>query len=215
MTEALSLRVVRRLEVFVDVVFALIFFHILLYLPPTTDMTWVGRPYGVLQGLVDNPVEFVRVLVGIGLTLIYWLQSTTFLKYVSRTNGVHASLQLCQLVMVSLFMYFAISDPRLAGGPSSPALQSAALALAGVAGLAGWGYARRYGLVAAEITDAERARVSLSGLYEPATALLTLPLAFVGPLAWTMGWLLLPVVVRQVPERVWALVLGGTKLWRG
>jgi uncharacterized membrane protein len=213
MTDSLSLRLVRRLEVFVDVVFALIFFHILLYLPPTTDMKWVGKPYGVLQVLIDNPIEFVRIFIGLGLTLIYWLQSTTFLKYLNRTDGVHASLQLIQLILVSLFMYFAISDPRLAGGPSSPALQSAALALGGLVGLAGWSYARRHGFVADEVVDDERDRVTRSGLHDPMTALLTLPLAFMGPMIWTMGWLLLPVIVRRVPDRIWVHIVSWSGLW--
>jgi uncharacterized membrane protein len=213
MTDSLSLRLVRRLEVFVDVVFALIFFHILLYLPPTTDMQWVGKPYGVLQVLIDNPIEFVRIFIGLGLTLIYWQQSATFLKYLERTNGVHATLQLLQLIFVCLFMYFVISDPRLAGGPSSPALQSVALALGGVAGLGGWSYARSHGFVADGVAADERDRVTRSGLFDPVTALLTVPLAFVGPLVWTMGWLLLPVLVRIVPERVWAHIVSWSGLW--
>jgi uncharacterized membrane protein len=213
MTESLSLRLVRRLEVFVDVVFALIFFHILLYLPPTTDMRWVGKPYGVLQVLIDNPIEFVRIFIGLGLTLIYWQQSATFLKYVERTDGVHASLQLLQLIFVCLFMYFAISDPRLVGGPSSPALQSAALAVGGVLGLAGWSYARKHGYVAEEVADDERDRVTRSGLFDPVTALLTVPLAFVGPLVWTLAWLLFPPLVRKVPERVWVRVVSWSGLW--
>jgi hypothetical protein len=45
------------------------------------------------------------------------------------------------------------------------------------------------------------------------TALLTLPLAFMGPMIWTMGWLLLPVIVRRVPDRIWVHIVSWSGLW--
>ena len=213
MKEEMRGRQLRRLEVFIDVVFALVFFRIIHYLPATENMEWVGKPYGVLQPLVDDPVQFVRIFIGLGLTLIYWQQSARFLKTLKRTDETHAALQLIQLIFVCLFMYFVISDPRLAGGPSSPALQSGSLVLAGFAGLAGWVYARRHDFVAGEVTQAERDQISRSGLVDPVTALLTIPLAFVGPLIWTAGWLVLPFLVRRMPDAFWTHLLSWGGLW--
>lgn len=99
------------------------------------------------------------------------------------------------MVFVCLFLYFAITDPALAGGPSSPALHSASLAIAGLMGLWGWSYARKHELVNSSLTTEDCDDVSRSSWIEPLTALLNTPVAFVGPLAWTAGWFVFPFVV--------------------
>jgi uncharacterized membrane protein len=194
----------RRLEVFLDVVYALLFVQMLLYLPQAEDMAWVSKRWGLLQPLIDRPVDLLRILLGLGLILVYWNLSNKLLGPLARTNALHAVLSLLQLVFVCFFIYFAISDPKLAGGASSPALQSVCLALAGFVGVGGWVYARRRGLVDETVDDAERARVLHSSLLEPITAVINTPIAFIGPLTWTIGWLTIPFVVRWITKRLTA-----------
>ncbi len=150
----------RRLEVFLDVVFALLFFEMLQYLPQSEGMEWVGKPLGILQPFVDKPTEFLRIIIGIGLTLLYWNFTNKLLGPLIRTDYKHAILTLLQMVFVCFFVYFAIIDPALAGGPSSPALQSVMLSIAGFIGVLGWFYARKHKLVDDTITEKENDQTS-------------------------------------------------------
>jgi uncharacterized membrane protein len=188
----------RRLETFLDVVYALLFFQILLYLPHSEDMAWADKPLGLVSLLWANAGELLRIIVGMGLTIIFWNLNNKLFGPLVRTNGRHATFALLQMFFVSLFIYFAISDPALAGGPSSPALQSVSLFIAGFVGLWGWSYARKNHLVNEDLTEAEKDRVVRSGLIEPITALLNTPLAFVGPIAWTLGWFIIPFPVMWI-----------------
>lgn len=195
---AVGVKYLRRLEVFLDVVYALLFVEMLQYLPMAEDMSWVGSPLGLLQVLVDNPDELLRIFIGLGLTLIYWNHNNRLLGPLVRTDGRHALLALLQMVFVCLFLYFAISDPRLAGGPSSPALQALSLAIAGFFGIAGWRHARKNGLVSDAFSEEDRDRIGRNGLIEPITSLINTPVAFIGPMVWTIGWFTIPLVVIRV-----------------
>jgi len=185
----------QRLETFLDVLYALLFFQMLHYLPQGEDMAWADKPLGLLSLLWANADELLRIFVGLALTIIYWNLNNKLFGPLVRTNGRHAILALLQMFFVCLFIYFAISDPGLAGGPSSPALQCVSLFIAGFVGLWGWSYAGKNQLVNEDLTEAEKDRVARSGLIEPITALLNTPLAFVGPMAWTLGWLIIPFPV--------------------
>jgi len=188
----------QRLETFLDVLYALLFFQMLHYLPQGEDMAWADKPLGLLSLLWANADELLRIFVGLALTIIYWNLNNKLCGPLVRTNGRHAILALLQMFFVCLFIYFAISDPGLAGGPSSPALQCVSLFIAGFVGLWGWSYAGKNQLVNEDLTEAEKDRVARSGLIEPITALLNTPLAFVGPMAWTLGWLIIPFPVMWV-----------------
>jgi len=188
----------QRLETFLDVLYALLFFQMLHYLPQGEDMAWADKPLGLLSLLWANADDLLRIFVGLALTIIYWNLNNKLFGPLVRTNGRHAILALLQMFFVCLFIYFAISDPGLAGGPSSPALQCVSLFIAGFVGLWGWSYAGKNQLVNEDLTEAEKDRVARSGLIEPITALLNTPLAFVGPMAWTLGWLIIPFPVMWV-----------------
>lgn len=188
----------QRLETFLDVLYALLFFQMLHFLPQAEDMAWADKPLGLLSLLWANADELLRIFVGLALTIIYWNLNNKLFGPLVRTNGRHAILALLQMFFVCLFIYFAISDPGLAGGPSSPALQCVSLFIAGFVGLWGWSYAGKNQLVNEDLTEAEKDRVARSGLIEPITALLNTPLAFVGPMAWTLGWFIIPFPVMWV-----------------
>jgi hypothetical protein len=188
-------RLLGRLQVFLDVVYALLFVEMLQSLPAAEDLSWVGSPFGLLSVLLADPEEVLRIAIGLGLVLIYWGLNNRLLGPLARIDAWHSWMSMLQMVFVALFLYFAIQDPRLAGGPSSPALQSLSLGIAGILGLVGWRHARRFGLIAPEIGEEERERIGTGALVDPLTALLNTPVAWLGPLAWTAGWFLIPIVV--------------------
>lgn len=194
-------RYLQRLEVFLDVVYALLFVGILQYLPQSEGMEWVGTPLGLLQPLVDNPTDVLRIIIGIGLTLLYWNFTNKLLGPLIRTDFKHAILTLLQMVFVCFFVYFSIIDPALVGGPSSPALQSLMLSIAGFIGVLGWSYARKHKLVDDTITKKENEQTSRRVLIEPITALLNTPVAWLGPVAWTIGWFVIPFIVSRLARK--------------
>lgn len=184
----------QRLSRFIDVVYAVIFFHIVSqYLPHFEEMTWTEKPYGLLSHLWDGRTEFLRIIIGAGLALLYWNQNSNIFKHLVKTNYTHAAFSLVQLFFVVLFVYFAIADPNLET-KSSPALQAAALAIAGFMSIGLWKYAAKQGLIREGMSEDEVKRVTKTNLMEPLTAVFNVGLAFVGPLVWTLAWFLLPPV---------------------
>ena len=183
-----------RLSRYIDVVYAVIFFHILsLYLPHFEEMTWTEKPYGLLSHLWDGRMELMRIIVGAGLALLYWNQNSNIFKHLVRTNYTHAALSLVQLFFVILFVYFAIADPNLES-KSSPALQAGSLAIAGFMSIGLWKYASKNGLIREGMTNEDIDQVTRKSLIEPLTAVFNVGLAFIGPLVWTLAWFLLPPV---------------------
>ena len=184
----------RRLGTFIDVVYALVFFHMLTtYLPFVEDMEWSHKPLGLLSHLIDNKNELLRIFIGGGLALMYWNQNNIFFKNLVKTNGTHAALSLIQLFLVCMFVYFAIADPGLES-ISSPALQAGSLALAGFTSVGAWVYASKHNLVRADMKEEEINTLTKSNLMEPFTAVVNIGLAFVGPLVWTLAWFVLPPI---------------------
>jgi hypothetical protein len=80
------------------------------------------------------------------------------------------------------------------------------VALIGVAAATGWWRARRQGLVREELTKEDRIGIQVEAFTEPVAALITLPFAYVGELAWNLSWLaIIPVAAlmrRRAHKRV-------------
>ncbi len=183
-----------RLSRFIDVVYALVFFHMLTtYLPIIEDMEWSHKPLGLLSHMMDNSNELLRIFIGAGLALMYWHQNNSLFKNLIKTNATHAALSLIQLFLVCLFVYFAIADPALES-QSSPALQAGSLALAGFIGVGSWIYASKHKMIHESLKDDDVTAITRSNLMEPSVAVVNIGLAFVGPLVWTLAWFVLPVI---------------------
>lgn len=184
----------QRLSRFIDVVYAVIFFHIMSqYLPHFEGGAWMGKPYGLLSHFYDSRVELLRVIIGSGLALLYWNQHVGLFKHLERTNYTHAALSLLQLFFVVLFVYFAITDPNLES-KSSPALQAGSLAIAGFMSVGLWKYAAKNGLIREGMSEDEVKQITKGNLMEPLTAVVNIGLAFVGPMVWTLAWFVLPPI---------------------
>ncbi|MDM9632723.1 hypothetical protein [Robiginitalea aurantiaca] len=189
----------QRLSRFIDVVYALLFFHLIInYLPAFESMDWTHKPLGLLSHLIDNRSELLRIFIGGGLALLYWNQNNNLFKNLVKTDGKHALLSLVQLFLVVLFVYFAIADPGLES-QSSPALQAGCLALAGFTSIGTWLYAAKHNLIREGIDKKQVNDIAKDNLMEPLTAVVNVGLAFVGPMVWTLAWFALP------PLFVWIL----------
>lgn len=187
-------RQLRRLETFLDVAYAVLFVQFIMYLPETEDMAWAELPYGLLSLLIENSGELLRLVIAVGLTLFSWNLTNKLLAPLQRTDATHTFLMLLHLILVCLFLFFAISDPMLVT-LSSPVGQSLCLAASGFVGIGAWYYARRQGFTRTSLSDADKYQVARTAVIEPLTALTNTGFAFVGPIAWTAGWLVIPVVL--------------------
>ncbi len=191
---AIGRRRLRRLETFLDVAYAMLFVHFIMYLPHTEDMAWTDLPFGLLSLLAENSVDLMRLVIAVGLTLISWNLTHKLLGPLERTDARHALLALLQFIFVCLFLFFAIADPSLVS-VSSPVGQSLCLAVSGFIGLAGWSYARKKGFTRANLSETDKDEVRKNAIIEPVTALLNTGLGFIGPGVWTAGWFVIPMVL--------------------
>jgi uncharacterized membrane protein len=173
-----------------DVVFAIIIWRLFMILPRPEQDEWDGgaKVIDVLGTYADN---FLVLLVGLILVLVYWIQNNKLFGNLNRTDGVHAAISLLQIVCLLMYLYFVGLDIRFEGDRSVLFLQSVGLALAGFVAVAAWEYASKdRRLVTDTITDEEIIELRLAILPEPITALLTIPFVWLGHGWWTLAWLL-------------------------
>ena len=188
-----------RLRRLIDVVYAVIFFHIITnYLPLIEDMEWTHKKYGLLTHMIDYKDWLLKVFIGAGLTLMYWNQNNGLFKNLVKTNSTHVALSLMQLFVICLYVFFAIAGPNLET-QSSPALQAASLALAGFVSVWSWVYASKNNMINESLSEDDIKQITRNNLMEPATAVVNIGLAFVGPMVWTLAWFVLP------PVFIWVL----------
>jgi uncharacterized membrane protein len=184
-----------RLEILMDVMFALMLYRVLAPLPmPSEEDEWVWE-FGAIVGLGQEiGPALLMAIIGVILIVIYWLQNNKLLGNLARTNGPHVSFSIGQLVFLVLYAY-AMSIAENFDSPTTRALQSLALAGVGFCGFFGFRYAaRERRLLSESMSDKEAEALKISVLPEPVAALLTIPLAFIGPWAWEIGWLvMLPI----------------------
>ena len=180
---------------FLDVIYGAIAVHMLGYLPPVRDMSWAGKPLGLLGALIADGRDVWRVVMGLGITSISWYLSARRLCQLRATDFIHVTIVLFQTGFLCFFVYFAICDPTLTGGPSSRALQCGAFALASLSGHLAWRYACWRQLVDAATPLWQLEGIGRRWRTEAATAILNTPLSWVGPISWTVGWLIIPLVI--------------------
>jgi hypothetical protein len=180
----------RSLGRFLDVVFALMFFRIIEFLPPSQDGHWVQLPHGILSLIASQPRNLTRVVFGLAITAYYWNRKNAFLSVLVGSNGIIASLSIADLSFVCLFMYGLIADPTYVGGVPTLLLQSVSLVVASLLGLFALRYAIHADLTRPELRlSAERmARIDLGN---PLTAIIATGLSWSGLTIWTLSWIVL------------------------
>lgn len=181
-------RHLRRLEVLIDVVFALLIWDIVSTLPyPEVGQLSLSSLGEFLSGNLDLGI----IVIGMVIVLNYWALNNALCGDLDATNGTHATLCILQLFCLLFYSYAVGLGVQFEGEPLSLALQSLTLLLAGIFGLAAWAYAVRDGRLLAGYTSEEEASALLiRSLAEPITALITLPVAFVSAGLWELAWLL-------------------------
>jgi len=190
MTEELQIGTARgqlaRLATLTDVVYAVALVLIISWLPLPEEshsggVVWIGELWA------EYANNIVAVVIGLVFTIMYWLRSNTMLTAIDRTDAVHTGLSILSVFFLLLLLYVVRVSEQVAA-PSRRAGESIAVALIGIAAGGAWWWARRTGLVGSGLTTEERLNIQIEAFAEPLSALVTLPFAFVGEMAWNLAW---------------------------
>ena len=176
----------RRLATLTDVVYAAALVLIVGWLPLPEEST-SGAEW-LIDLFVEHASNLVSVLIGLVFVILYWLRSNKLLSALDRTDSLHTAFSIASVFFLLFLLYVVRVGSELVG-PDRRASESAAMALIGVAAGGAWWWARKKDLVREGITKEETAAAQIEAFAEPLAALVTLPFAFVGELAWNLAWL--------------------------
>lgn len=109
-------RTLRSLNRFVDVLFALLFFRAIEYLPSFQDGRWTQLPPGLLSLLANQPANLTRVIFGLLIVVYYWSRKNAVSVFTARSNAMLATLMIASLAFIYLFKWALYADPTYIGG---------------------------------------------------------------------------------------------------
>jgi len=175
-----------RLSVLTDVVYGVALVLVVTWLPLPEESHATGAIW-IADLWAEYSNNIVAVVIGLVFSIMYWIRSNTLMTTLDRTDGVHTGLSIASVFFLLLLLYVVRVSAEVAA-PSRRAGESVAVALIGIAAGAAWWWARRKGLVREGISQKEMLSIQLEAFTEPLTALVTLPFAFVGELAWNLAW---------------------------
>lgn len=178
-----------RLSVIIDVLYALMIYK-LFTLMPNPQIDGFGREE-LYKVLTESYLNYTVIIIGLVLVILYWGISNLQFGNLERTNSMHSALSILQVFSLMLYIYFVRLDAEFGGEVLLMQMQSLFLALAGFLSLWSWHYAVKNNLVSDAPSKIEKESMYIKFLPEPIVSLLTFPLAWFGPLIWTLGWLLL------------------------
>jgi len=176
-----------RLGTLTDVVYAVALVLIVQWLPMPEESHAEGAVW-LLELFEEYASNMIAVLIGLVFVIMYWLRSNTLLSALDRTDPAHTAFSIASVFCLLLLLYVVRISNEVAG-PSRRAGESVAVAMIGVAAGLAWWWARRKRLVREGITKEETLGVQIQAFAEPLAALVTLPFAYVGELAWNLAWL--------------------------
>ena len=184
-----------RLRTLTDVIFAIVLWRCFFLLPhPDAAILSLEafRSY-----LLENWMALVSIVVGVLLTIIYWVQNNKLSADLEKTDFRHTALSIFQIFFLLLFLQSLRLGVDVGASPGTRMYESITAALVGICGGWGWSYAikgRR--LLLPDVTDDEARETSYVIVAEPLTALFTIPFAFIGPGLWELAWLAYPLFTR-------------------
>ena len=144
------------------------------------------------------------VLIGFVLMIVYWIQNNAVFGALERTDNRHTVLSILQICSVLLFLYAVRLGVEFDGTLGAMVFESIAATLMGGLGLAAWLYAVHDRRLVSDTVSEEDVRNLTGRLLPPSvTAVLTIGIAFLGTLWWTLAWFVLGPVVGRLAKN-WA-----------
>ena len=192
-----------RLEVLIDVLYALMIYK-LFTLMPNPEIDGFGRAQ-IYEVLTTSYLNYTVIVIGLVLVIMYWVMNNLMFGNLDRTDGRHASFAILQVFSLMLYIYFIRLDAQFEGEVFLMQAQSFFLALAGFLAVGGWHYALKAGLVSDAPTEIEKDRMYIKLIPEAIVSVITFPLAWFGPVIWTLAWLLLiptEIISKQIQKKM-------------
>lgn len=183
----------KRLEMLMDVVFALMIWRIFMILPrpDSNNAHWNT----VVEMLQSNWQSFLLVLLSTIIIIIFWLQNNKLFGKLKCTDAVHTTLAMFQLIFLLVMLYSIGLGIRYEGELVTKIMESVSTLMVSLTAYFGWRYAMfKAKLLADDVTEEEARQTLEQNKAEPITAAITIPFAFVGPLAWELSWFVYPFV---------------------
>jgi uncharacterized membrane protein len=169
-------------------------------LPRPDHTNWT--PGYFLSFFADHAAVFVLAIIGVTVTIVYWIQNNTLIGDLARTDGRHTAISIFQLFSLLLFLKALRIGVEMEPSAGTRLLESAAAALMGFIAAWGWAYAtKNRRLLQDDVSDEDALATRDRILAEPITALVTIPFAFLGPWLWEAAWLTYPLFVRLLKRR--------------
>jgi uncharacterized membrane protein len=193
-------RQLRRLEVLIDVIFAIVIWRVFMLIPRPDTADWQWNAIGPF--LTSNVLTFILVALSVVIVIIYWLQNNALFNNLDRTDGRHTAISIVQIFFLLCFLLSIRLGVVLEASGGTRAFESSMAALVGITSAWGWSYAiKNRRLISADLTDQEAGDLQIRFLAEPITALITIPCAFIGPWIWEASWLLYPLIAYILRRR--------------
>ena len=183
----------KRLEILMDVVFALIIWRIFMILPrPDGESAQWDSVLHMLQTSWDS---FLLVVLSTVIVIVFWIQNNNLLGKLKCTDTIHTTLSIFQLLFMLLLLYSIGLGVRYEGELVTKVMESVSALLVGLFAYLGWRYAvNNKNLIEDDVSESEIRQALKQNKAEPITAAITIPFAFVGPFAWELSWFLYPVI---------------------
>ena len=184
----------QRLARMIDVVYAIVIWRLFILLPSPNAEQLGCEHIGTFIG--DNIGLFLMVIIGMVVTIIYWIQNNVMFGNLLSIVTRLTFLSILQLFFLLVFLMSLSDGIKLGPSTGTHVLESATAALVGIAGGWGWAYAvKNHRLLLPEVTEQYAYHLRDRILAEPITAIISIPCAFVGPTVWEISWLSYPFVV--------------------
>lgn len=189
-----------RLRRLIDVVYALVIWRAFTLMPKPGPGEWDWSL--TASFLNENLMTFLLIIIAIAIVIIYWLQHNALFNNLERTDGRHTALSILQLLFMLWFLYTIKLGVELGPSDGTRAFESCMAALMGIASTWSWAYAiKNHRLLSPEMTERQAHQLLDRSMGEPITAIITIPIAFIGPIFWEISWLSYPLVVFLLKKR--------------
>ena len=177
-----------RLRRLIDVVYALVIWRAFTLMPKPTEGEW---NWDVIDSfLAENIMTFALIIICMVIVIIYWLQHNALFNNLERTDGRHTALSILQIFFLLLFLYSIRLGIVLGASEGTRAFESCMAALMGITSTWSWAYAiKNHRLLSPDMTKKQAHQLLDRSMAEPITAIITIPIAFVGPIFWEISWL--------------------------
>ena len=177
-----------RLRRLIDVVYALVIWRAFTLMPKPTEGEW---NWDVIDSfLAENIMTFALIIICMVIVIIYWLQHNALFNNLERTDGRHTALSILQIFFLLLFLYSIRLGIVLGPSEGTRAFESCMAALMGITSTWSWAYAiKNHRLLSPDMTKKQAHQLLDRSMAEPITAIITIPIAFVGPIFWEISWL--------------------------